>query len=74
MISCPFCGNGALPDQVKTWENQIQVADKIDTLIDGMFTDDGDTQREAEAEIRQLLWDNKVGFVRLAQSLRSKSE
>jgi hypothetical protein len=49
------------------WAHQIELADKLDSLIDEMFTDEASA---AEAEIRQLLWDNKAGLIRALQSMK----
>lgn len=49
------------------WTDQVALADKLDGLIDEVFTDEA---AKAEKEIRDLLWDNKVGIIRALQSLR----
>lgn len=59
--------NGSVKGQHGTsrWANEIDVANKIDVLMDHAAIGND----VAETEIRRLLWDNKMGFVRLAQSL-----
>lgn len=68
--TCPSWTRTYVSQNSALWANEVALADQIDGLIDEMFTDEA---AAAEKEIRDLLWDNKVGIIRALQSLRARA-